>query len=229
MNYTLPEDTYWVLLIFASQWLTWCSKSSQSPYFYKFPRWFLCVLKFRKHGLDSRAASLRRHLLFCTSLRFTGDADAAGLQIMLSGAARVYSRRSWQTTACRPNPDSHWVLFKKEKKVLSKRMNAAKFLRLHSIFDCLWTTTQSWVVAAEMYGLQSFPIWLSVYRKSLPISGTDDLVLKLHKCIVLINSFLCIKKNHKNHLPVLLSALKKTAIKLAILCKCVSWLISTVI
>lgn len=68
MNCRLPEDTYWVLLIFASQWLTWYSKSSQSPYFYKFPRWFLCVLKFRKHGLNSRAASLRRHLLFCTSL-----------------------------------------------------------------------------------------------------------------------------------------------------------------
>lgn len=160
-----------------------------------------------------------------------------GSQVMLTLRSANHAFRSSKglqqealaTTACRPNPDSHWVLFKKGKKVLSKRMNAAKFLRLHSIFDCLWTTTQSWVVGAEMYGLQSLPIWLTVYRKSLPISGTGDLVLKLHKCVVLINSFLCIKKTHKNHLPVLLSPLKKTAIKLAILCKCVSWLISTVI
>ena len=197
MNCTLPEDTYWVLLIFASQWLAWCSKSAQSPYFYKLCRWSLRILKFRKHGLDSRAASLRRHLLLCTSLRFTGDADAAVCKPCFQeqqgstagGVGKLQPAGRIQTAT--------GFCLKKGKKVLSKRVNAAKFLRLHSIFDCLWTTTQSWVVAAEMYGLQSFPIWLTVYRKSLPISGTGDLVLKLHKCVVLINSFLCIKKTIK--------------------------------
>lgn len=37
------------------------------------------MLKFEKHGLDSRAVSMRRGSTFCISNRFTGNADAAGL------------------------------------------------------------------------------------------------------------------------------------------------------
>lgn len=69
-------------------------------------------------------------------------------------------------------------------------MNAAKFLRLHSIFDCLWTTTQSWVVAKRCMVYKA-----SIRLSTEKFSGIDDLVLKLHKCVVLINSFLCIKKH----------------------------------
>lgn len=228
MNCRLPEDTYWVLLIFASQWLTWYSKSSQSPYFHKFPRWFLCVLKFRKHGLNSRAASLRRHLLFCTSLW--------GSRVMLTllvcrpcfqeqqgstagGAGKLQLAGRIQTVT--------GFCFKKKKSFVRKN----ECSQVPSFTFYLWLplnyNTELSSCSRDVWSTKLS--YLSVYRKSLSTSGTDDLVLKLHKCVVLISSFLCIKKKHKNHLPVLLSLLKKTAIKLAILCKCVSWLISIVI
>lgn len=165
MNCRLPEDTYWVLLIFASQWLTWCSKSSQSPYFYKFPRWFLCMLNFRKYGLDSRAASVRRHVLFCTSL--WGSRVMLTLLVCRPCFQEQQGSTAGEAGKLQPAGRIQTVTgfcLKKKKKVLSERMNAAKFLRLHSIFDCLWTTTQSWIAAAEMYGLQSFPIWLSTEK-----------------------------------------------------------------
>lgn len=44
-----------------------------------------------------------------------------------------------------------------------------------------------------MYGLQSFPIWL-LHEKSF--LGIDDLVLKLHKRVVLIQLIFMYQKKH---------------------------------
>lgn len=48
------------------------------------------------------------------------DADTAGLQTMLSGATRVYSRRSCEHYSYQAESDSHWVLFKKKKSFVRK-------------------------------------------------------------------------------------------------------------
>lgn len=41
---------------------------------------------------------------------------------------------------------------------------------------------QSWAVAAETYGLQSFPTW--PFTKNVNQSGMEVLVLKLYNCFV---------------------------------------------